>query len=238
MKRTLDAVSMTKSSDCKERLATARMPNSSQMDKPVPILSEILQFTRQHLVHFLIFAPGAFILVTVHESTHALVALARGGVIRDIHLLPTRQNWGGSISFNFPAGVPETSWNIWLAPYIVWLLLAVLTTGIAVRRPSKSYFAASCWFVWGFLMPLADLVNAALFWSRGAHNDFYDAFGQASLLGIFAAVTLIVLCMAWGAVVQRGLYSDNKLSWRAWWTMSCSALAGFIALNLVAFRSM
>lgn len=74
-------------------------------------------------------------------------------------------------------------------------------------------------------MPLEDLLNTALMWSQGAHNDLYGALGPISPVGIFITGTLIVLCMAWGARVQIGLYSDQRLSWRAWWALSGSDAA-------------
>ncbi len=212
-------------------------PSSEQAcPGPICIFSEILRFLRRHLVHLLLFVPGVFVLVTVHESTHAVVALARGGTIQEMHLLPTRQNWGGSVSYKLP-GAQETSWDISLAPYVLSFSLAVLTTAIALRRPPKSYFVASCWFLWGFIMPLEDLLNSALMWSQGGHNDFYDAFGLASVFGILATGILIVLCMAWGGKVQTGLYSDKKLSWQAWWVLSGGTMAAFILCLFIAFHA-
>jgi hypothetical protein len=213
-----------------------RQPAEKVCPRPIRIFSEILRFLRRHLVHLLLFVPGAFVLVTVHESTHAVVALARGGIIQEIQLLPTRQNWGGSVSYRLP-GAQETSWEVSLAPYVVCLSLAVLTTGIAVRRSPKSHFVASCWFVWGFIMPLEDLLNTALMWSQGVRNDFYEALGPISPIGILATGTLIILCMAWGARVQTGLYSDQRLSWRAWWALSGSTMTAFIALSFIAVHA-
>ncbi len=204
--------------------------------KAIGIFSEILRFLRRHLVHLLLFVPGISILVTVHESTHAVVALARGGTIQEIHLLPTRHNWGGNVSYKLP-GAPKTSWDVSLAPYMVCLALAVLTTGIAVRRAPKSYFVASSWFVWGFIMPLEDLLNTALMWSQGAHNDFYEALGPSSPVGIFGTGTLIILCAAWGGRVQTGLYSDEKLSGRAWFALSGTTMAAFVVFALIAFHA-
>ncbi len=204
--------------------------------RPIRIFSEILRFLRGHLVHLLLFVPGVFVLVTAHESSHAVVTLARGGTIQEMHLLPTRQNWGGSVSYKLP-GAQERSWDISLAPYVISLSLAVLTTGIAVRRPPKSYFLASCWFVWGFIMPLEDLINSALMWSQGGHNDFYDALGPASVLGILATGILIILCMVWGGRVQTALYSEKKLSWRAWWALSGGTMAAFVLFLFVAFHA-
>ncbi len=204
--------------------------------KPIHLGSEILRFLRRHLVHLLLFVPGAFLLVTVHESSHAVVALARGGTIQEIHLLPTLQNWGGSVSYKLP-GAQETTADVALAPYLVCLSLALLTTGVALRHPPKSCFVASCWFVWGFIMPLEDLLNSALMWSQGAHNDFYAAFGPTSLIGICATGTLIILCMTWGAGVQSGLYSDQRLSWRAWWALSGSTMTAFVALVFITFHA-
>lgn len=209
---------------------------SSELPKLMNISSEILRFLRRHLVHLLLFVPGAFVLVTIHESTHAAVALARDGTIQEIQLLPTRQNWGGSVSYKLP-GVRERSWEVSLAPYAISLSLAVLTTGVAVRRPPKSYFVASCWFVWGFIMPLQDLLNSALMWSQGGHNDFYDALGPTSVIGIFATGILIMVCMAWGARVQTGLYSDQKLSWQGWWALSGSTMAAFIVFHFITFHA-
>ncbi len=203
---------------------------------PICIFSEIFRFLRPQLVHLLLFVPGVFVLLTVHESTHAVVALARGGTIHEMHLLPTRHNWGGSVSYRLP-GARETSWDISLAPYVISLSLAALTTGIAVRRPPKSFFVASCWFVWGFIMPLEDLLNSALIWSQGGHNDFHDALGPAQVLGILATGILIFLCLAWGGRVQTGLYSDKKLSWRAWWALSGGTMAAFILFLFIAFHA-
>lgn len=123
-----------------------RQPAERVCPRPTGVFSEICWFLRRHLAHLLLFVPGAFVLVTVHESTHAATALARGGTIQEIHLLPTRQNWGGSVSYRLPGG-QETSWDVSLAPYMVSLLLVALTTGVAFRRPPRSYFVASCWFV-------------------------------------------------------------------------------------------
>ncbi len=204
--------------------------------KPIGIFSEILRFLLRHLVHLLFFVPGIFILVTVHESTHAVVVLARGGTIQDIHLLPTRHNWGGNVIYKLP-GARATSWDVALAPYVVDLSLAVLATGIAVRRAPKSYFVASCWFVWGFLMPLEDLLNTALMWSQSAHNDFYEALGPSSPIGIFVAGTLIILCMAWGGRVQTGLYGEQRLSRGAWWALSGSTMAVFVVFAVISFHA-
>ena len=213
-----------------------RQPAEEVCPRPIRIFLEILRFLHRHLIHVLLFVPGAFVLVTAHELTHAVAASARGGTIQEIHLLPTRQNWGGSVSYKLP-GAQATSWAIALAPYVASLSLAILTTCVAIRRPPKSYFVASCWFVWGFIMPLADLLNTALMWFQGAHNDFYGALGPISPIGIFATGTLIILCMAWGALVQTGLYSGQKLSRQAWWTLSGSTMAAFIGLVFIAFHA-
>jgi hypothetical protein len=213
-----------------------RQPAEVICPKPLCISSEILRFLRRHLVHLLLFVPGAFVLVTVHESTHAVVALARGGTIQEIHLLPTWQNWGGAVSYKLP-GAQETTWDVSLAPYMVCLSMAVLTTGVALRHPPKSYFVASCWFVWGFIMPLEDLINSALMWSQGAHNDFCNALGPTSPMGVLTTGTLIILCMTWGARIQAGLYSGQKLSWRAWWALSGITMTAFIALLFISFHA-
>jgi hypothetical protein len=192
-----------------------------------------VRFLRRHLVHLLLFVPGTFVLVAVHESTHAAAAWARGGTIQEMRLMPTHHNWGGSVSYSLPGG-QATSWAVSLAPYIVCLSLAVLTTAMATRQPPKSYFVASCWFVWGFAMPLQDLLNTALMWSQGARNDLHEALGPISPIGILGTATLIFLCLAWGARVQAGLYSDQRLSGPAWWTLSVIAMTSCIALSFIA----
>ena len=75
--------------------STARLSAEEVCPRPIRVFSEILQFLRRHLVQLLIFAPGAFVLMAVHESTHAVMALARGGVSHNRH----RSSTPAEISF-------------------------------------------------------------------------------------------------------------------------------------------
>jgi hypothetical protein len=195
------------------------------------VLSEIARFIRRHLWHLLLLIPGALAVTATHEAAHAVVVILQGGTVREFHWVPSVKGWG-YVTYQFPARAEYSRAAVSLAPYAGWFLLAALTTVVAVRWPPRSYFAASCWFVWGFLIPLADIANAAFFWLQGMDNDFRDAFGPPAWAGLFAIGGLAGLCIAWGAVVERGLHRDQRLSCPAYLVLSGATVVGLLAASV------
>jgi len=195
------------------------------------VLSEIRLFVRAHLWHLLLLAPGLLLATLVHEAAHAVAVVGQGGQVRQFTWIPSLQEWG-SVAYRFPNGAAHSEFVISLAPYLVALGLAGLATLASYRRRPWSYRAASMWYLWGFLVPLAEIANTVFAWLAGADNDLLEAFGQPTLGG-FAAVGCVVLGgLLWGGWLQRRLYRERALSLGAYVALSLSTV-GFIILASV-----
>src|SRR5687767_10998692 len=107
-----------------------------------PMLLETLSFVRRHWPHVLLAVPGAVVVTILHESAHAIAVLLQGGTLSQFVWLPRSGKWG-YISYDFPNGVPYSTLSIVLAPYCLWLLLAILTSVVSFRRQEVAHWKAS-----------------------------------------------------------------------------------------------
>lgn len=88
-------------------------------------------------------------------------------------------------------------------------------------------------FVWAWVAPFGDIVNAWGPWLTGKDNDFQSAFGDAGPLAwaLFIGTGCAVAIAGW--FVQRGLYAERRLSAPAYALLACLAGASVAALMFV-----
>jgi hypothetical protein len=187
------------------------------------MLRETLTFIRRHCPHLLLIVPGAVVVTILHESAHAAAVLLQGGTLSQFVWLPVPGKWG-YISFDFPEGVSYSAFFISIAPYLLWLLLAILASALSVRRRKIAYWKASLLYFWLFVVPLADIANTAFPYLAGNDNDFRSAFGQPSefmglMIGLFCTLTIVG-----GYYVQRELYREDGLSVSSYLALSAVVL--------------
>jgi hypothetical protein len=185
------------------------------------------RFVQAHLWHLLLLAPGLLLATLLHEAVHAVVVIGQGGQILDFVWIPSLPEWG-HVGYRFPAGAVHSEFAISIAPYLVALGLGGLATAASFRKRPWSYRAASGWYVWAFLVPLAEIANAVFAWLAGAGNDLLAAFGPRTP-GEFIAVGCVVLaCLIWGGWLQRRLYRERALGFTAYVILSLGTV-GIIA---------
>ena len=195
------------------------------------ILHETLSFIRRHWPHLLLVVPGAIVVTVLHESAHALAVLLQGGTLSRFVWLPSAGKWG-YISYNFPDGVPYSTLSITLAPYCIWLLLALLSSVVSFRLQRLVYWKASFLYFWLFIVPLADIANTAFPYLAGKRNDFSSAFGQPS---VFTGVIISLLCalmVIGGYYVQGRLYREDRLSAPSYLALSSIVLAMLVTFTV------
>jgi len=117
-----------------------------------------------------------------------------------------------------------------LAPYGFWGTLCVVAGILSLRQTPWSFAAASTVFVWLFIVPCADIANAAVPWLvSDAGTDFRQALGPVrpsygtSGLVLGAGLTLL------GFLIQKGLYRSNALG-----ASGYGVLAGLAALTILS----
>jgi hypothetical protein len=197
------------------------------------VLSEIRLFVRAHLWHLLLLAPGLLLATLLHEAAHAAAVVLQGGRVEQFAWIPSLHEWG-YVTYRFPNGVAYSEFAISIAPYLLALGLAGLATLASIRRRPWTYRVASVWYIWGFLVPLAEIANTVFAWLVGADNDLAQAFGQPTLGGFIAVGCVVLGCLLWGGWLQRRLYRDRALGLAAYVVLSLSTVA-FIAVASVGF---
>lgn len=192
------------------------------------MMREIFSFLRRHWPHLLLAVPGALLVTVLHEAAHAAAAVAQGGRLLEFVWLPGGGHWG-YVSYDFPASVYYSSFAISIAPYVLWLGFAALAMLLSLRRRKYAFWLASLIYFWLFVVPLADIANAAFPYLRGQKNDFYSALGPPSiydepLVGFTCLVVVIT-----GYWLQRRLYREEGLGVAAYSVLSMVML-GLIVL--------
>jgi hypothetical protein len=191
---------------------------------------DIGRFIRAHLWHLLLLAPGLLLATVVHEAAHAAAVIGQGGRILDFVWVPSLQEWG-HVRYRFPTDAGHSEFVISLAPYVAATCLAGLATLASFRSRPWSYRAASGWYVWAFLVPLAEIANAVFVWLAGGDNDLLQAFGPPTLAGFIAVGSAVLASLVWGGWLQRRLYQERALS-----LVACTALS-LATVMLVAAAS-
>ncbi|HEY1051751.1 MAG TPA: hypothetical protein VGE39_18395 [Prosthecobacter sp.] len=183
------------------------------------MIREVLCFLRRHWPHLLLAVPGALLVTVLHEAAHAAVAMLQGGTLLEFVWLPGGGHWG-YVSYDFPAGVPYSSFVISIAPYVLWLGFAALAMLLSLRRRKYAYWQASILYLWLFVVPLADIANAAFPYLRGQHNDFHSAFGPPSVYDEPLVGLACVMAITIGYWLQRRLYREEGLGLAAYLVLS------------------
>ncbi|WP_395742075.1 hypothetical protein [Prosthecobacter sp.] len=187
------------------------------------MIREIWTFIRRHWLHALLVPPGALLVTLVHESAHAAAVLLQGGTLHEFVWLPTGELWG-YVNYDPPALRPFSEFLVAIAPYLLWLFLAAMTSALSLRRRPYSFAVASTLYFWLFVTPLADVANAAFPYLVGGSNDFLHAFGPPSLAVCVAFIILSVLALVIGYPVQRRLYRSQALRLRSYLVLSLAVV--------------
>lgn len=187
-------------------------------------LREILRFIRIHWVHLLILPVLVLPITAIHESAHCAAVLVQGGTITEFSCWPSAGKWG-FMNYEFPYSQEYSAFAISMAPYALWTIVATITVVIGIVRRQFPVWLGSTLFIWGFIVPLADIANAAFpYLIKGGENDFRHALGTPTLQLWFATCAATVISIALGFQLQRRLYGDRSLS-----------LAGYSTLTVLFF---
>lgn len=193
--------------------------------------SEIAAFLKRHWIQWVLLVPGALAVTVVHEAAHAVAVIASGGEVTQFVVIPGGREWG-HVAYRFPSGVVPPSRWIALAPYLLWTFLGLWTWAFSLRRRPFSRFTAATFWIWWFVVPFADVANAAFPYLAGGDNDFRTAFGAPGVvawLGIGLAG--LGVCLG-GYPIQRRLFREDALSAAAY-----TVLVATVVLFLIAGSS-
>lgn len=195
------------------------------------MLHEIWTFIRRHWLHVLLALPGALLVTLLHEGAHAVAVWVQGGTIHEFVWLPTKERWG-HVSYDPPAQSSFSAFFVSIAPYLLWLVLAAVAAGLSQRRRPYALAVASSVYFWLFVVPLADVANAAFPYLAGSSTDFLHAFGPPSLPIIVAFVLLSMLALIAGYPVQRCLYRTQALRLRSYLVLSLAVVFFIVGLTV------
>jgi len=191
---------------------------------------DILRFFKGHWPHVLLVVPGAIVVTAFHETAHCLAVWLQGGLVTSFEFIPSGEKWG-EMRYEFPPGVAYSGALIATAPYLASFALCITTAILASGRRSWSYAIASILFVWLFIVPMADIANAAIpYVLHNADNDLRHAFGEVKPLAWAIGLTAGMLLAAAGYWIQRRLYRERAIRLPAY---AILAFAGCFLIVLV-----
>lgn len=193
-------------------------------------LQDIVLFFRRHWVHLLLAVPAAVAFTSLHELAHCAAVWMQGGQVTEFVWLPSGEEWG-HMNYSFPPGTDHSETMISLAPYACWILLCLVAGLLSVRNRPWPFWAASGIFVWLFIVPLADIANAAIpYAALDSYNDLRSAFGPRRLPAIVGLAALGVLSVGLGFFLQKRLYRETAVGLPAYLVL---ALSGALALLVI-----
>ncbi|MDA3800424.1 MAG: hypothetical protein PF692_15290 [Kiritimatiellae bacterium] len=187
------------------------------------IIQDILSFFRSHWPHLIIAIPVAITLTIVHELAHCSAVWAQGGNVTDFVWLPSGSEWG-HMKYSFPKGVEYSRTAISFAPYAFWIFSCLFAGILSLKKSPWPFWFASIIFVWLFIVPLADIANAAIpyiFWNT--KNDFKQAFGSISPSFVFIATLLGLTTLIYGFFLNKRLYRNRSLGFPAYCILATTA---------------
>ncbi len=189
------------------------------------------QFCVAHWWHLLLLVPGALLVTILHEAAHALLVLIQGGTVHEFRFLPGVGFWG-YVQYSFPVGEVYSSFAISIAPYVMWLVFCLLATGLCVARRFR-FGLASLIYIWLFVVPLADIANAAFPWLlHHKDNDFFSAFGEPVAMQAWSVLLVVIgVAYGWGYWTQSRLYAQKRLPWPAYSILFVGALVAIVWLS-------
>lgn len=193
---------------------------------------EALRWVGRHWVHIVIAPVVVIVFTMVHEFSHAVAVWVQGGRVTEFSVIPGGGLWG-YVRYEFDAGASYSPVLISLMPYAVWWVVMGSAAMLATRPGGWRFAGASTVFIWGWIGPFGDIVNAWGPWLMGSDNDFASAFGEAGAIGwlLFALVGCAVAIAGW--FVQRGLYGERSLSMPAYGVLALLAAASVGAYMFV-----
>jgi hypothetical protein len=186
----------------------------------------------------LLFAPQLaiapvlfFVAVTfLHESAHAVMAIALGGKIKEFAFLPGAGALGHVRWEPPPHAAPWMGDAVSVAPYLMWSMFAAAVILLAFRRVRLNRWLAAAIFFWSYFIPIGDIAWN-LYGGRGdlAVGGFDGLVLQA--IGTLAIAAAYVL----GFFVQRRLFAERAVGVLGYLSSSfaigaASAVAGVIGL--------
>jgi hypothetical protein len=202
---------------------------SAAFTRDMNALREVGRFLRSHLFHLLISPVLGFTVVTLlHELAHAAAAIAQGGTVTELSIVPQAGSYG-HMRYHFAAGSPAVRELVSAAPYLMWGTMAGIVVLIALASSRLPHAIASTLFLWLYLVPLLDIANAAIGWLVGAGGDLAHALGPPDQLGAGAMLCFAAAAYAATYFVQRRLYGNRALSAPAYVLISAVAGAGLFA---------
>lgn len=196
------------------------------------LLNEILRFFKSHWPHIALAIPGALVVTAYHELAHCIAVWIQKGSIISFTCIPSAGKWG-EVKYEFPSGLSYNSELIALAPYIASCALIALAWFMSSRSRPWTFAVASTVFVWLFIVPAADIANAAIpyvIWDLD--NDLRHAFGSAGLFEVAAAVAMAFGVVCVGYPIQKRLYRDLALHPSAYGILA--AVGFLLALGVTA----
>ena len=190
----------------------------------------LLLFAPQIAVAPVLFFVGVTFL---HESAHAVMAIALGGRIKEFAFLPGAGALGHVRWEPPPHAAPWMSDAVSVAPYLMWSMFAAAVILLALRRVRLNRWLAAAIFFWCYFIPIGDIA-----WNLyGGRGDL--AVGGFDGLVMQAVGTIAILvAYALGFPIQRRLFADRSVGLLGYLASSfaigaASGVAG--VLGLLAF---
>jgi hypothetical protein len=156
----------------------------------------------------LIVAPIALLTAVtfLHELAHAAAILALGGTVTQFSFLPS-QGHLGHVQWQAPPGTTSSAHLlVSLAPYLMWSACAVGTIVVAWFSRGLHWLLASTIFVWGYVVPLADIA-----WNLFSGRGDLSVPGWEGVLVQALGAAGLGLAYALGYFVQRRLFADRSV---------------------------
>lgn len=207
--------------------APAAAPVSAPARLPAQVGRMLLLFAPQIVVAPVMFFVGVTFL---HESAHALMAIALGGRIKEFAFLPGAGALGHVRWEPPPHAAPWMGDAVGVAPYLMWSLFAAVVVLLAFRRFRPNRWLAAAIFFWCYFIPIGDIA-----WNLyGGRGDL--AVGGLDGLVLQAVGTIaIVGAYGLGYFVQRRLFAERSVGFLGYLASSfaigaASAVAGVIGL--------
>jgi len=195
------------------------------------IFKDILLFFKGHWPHLIIAIPAAIIFTVPHELAHCLAVWIQGGTVTDFVWLPSGSEWG-HMSYSFPSGVEYSQTLVSLSPYIFWTSFCLIAGLLSLRKTAWHFWIASTIFVWLFIVPFADIANAAipyLLWNND--NDFQQAFGPSQPSFVLIAIILGIVALIYGFIINKRLYRERALGFPTYCILAISAAFVLFAIT-------
>jgi hypothetical protein len=156
------------------------------------------------LPHLLAAPILLFVAVTfLHELAHSAMALALGGQVTEFSFLPDAQGLG-HMRWNAPPGAGLLEHTlVSIAPYLLWSLFAAAVIAFAALPNRLHWLTASTIFLWGYVVPLADIG-----WNLISGGGDLHVPGPDGLLVVLLGLSFLLIAYVIGYWVQRRLFRD------------------------------